>query len=122
MLASFDDLRFIGFVSCPTSNVKSLLVSTSQNNFDALNHVTIVIFSKILVDHRFPRNVLLTYVDDVSPKLDLFSYCAEFLFYHDDNSIGGIIVVLISCLNLEKYSPCAQIPTKYDLAMAWSFL
>ena len=110
VLESIDDPRYVSFVSCRTRKVELLLVLTSQNDFDALDHVTCVISSRILLDHRFPTNVFLTSVDDVCPKL------APNQIYHcparNFSFIMEIIhlLILIRCPNLENYSPCAQIP------------
>ena len=105
MLASVDDPRYAHFVSCSTRKVELLLVLPSQNDFDALNHVTCVIFSQILLDHRFPTNALFTSVNNVCPNQ---------IYHHPTRSFCFIkkildLLVLIRCPNLEKYSPCAQI-------------
>ena len=68
MLVSVDDPRYVDFVSCSTSEVELILVLPSQNDFDALKDVACVLFSGILLDHRFPTNVFLTSVDDVCPN------------------------------------------------------
>ena len=110
MLVSVDDPRYVDFVSCRTSEVELILVITSQNDFDAfkLKYVACVIFSRILLDHQFPTNVLLTSVDDVCPNQ--IYHCPT----HNFSLIMEIIhlLVLIRCRNLGKYSPCAQIPNR----------
>ena len=93
MLASVDDPRYVDFASCSTRKVKLLLVLTFQNDFDALNHVTCVIFSRILQDHRFPRNVSLTSVDDVCPNQ----------IYHHHARNFFIIMKIIHLLVIIRY-------------------
>ena len=108
VLVSVDDPRNVDFVSCRTSEVQSILVLTSQNDFDALKHVTCVIFSWIFLDHRFPTNVLLTSLNDVCPNQ---------IYHHPARNFSFImeiihLLVLIRCLNSGKYSPCALIPSQ----------
>ena len=103
MLVSGDDPRYVDFVSCSTSKVKLLIVLTFQNDFDALNHVTCVIFSRILLDRRVPlaTNVFLTSVDDVCPNQ---------IYHYPERDFS--FITLIRRPNSEKYSPCAQIPNR----------
>ena len=97
--------RYVGFVSCCARKV----VLTSQNDFDALNHLTCVTLSRIfLLDHRFPTHVLLTFVDDV---------CPDQIYHHPARNFCFImkifhLLVLIRCPNSEQYSPCAQTPNR----------
>ena len=120
-LTSVDDPRYVSFVSCCTRKVELLLVLTSQDDFDELNNVTCVIFSLILLDYRFTTTVLLTSVNDVCPNQIYHHPARKFCFMMKIIHL----LVLIRCPNLEKYSPCAQIPNrmqKFHLAIAWSFL
>ena len=94
VLASVDYRKYVGFVSCCTIKVKLLLVLTSQNAFDALHHVTCVIFSRILLS-----NVLLVSVDDVCIRSIIILHGFSFIIIY--------LLALIRCPNLEKYSPCS---------------
>ena len=127
MLTSVDDPKYVGvvFSGCSTRKVELLIVLTSQNDFDALHHVTCIIFSRILLDHRFPTNMLLTSVDDVCPNQIYHHPAWNFCF------IMKIIqlLVLIRCparlpefgeINFNK-PPCAEIPNRMQ-NFTWSWL
>ena len=119
VLASVDDPKYVAFISCSiTRKVELLLVVYSQNDFDALNHVTCVIFSRIsgLLDHQFPNKVLLTSVDVVCPNQ---------IYHHPTRNFCLIIkifhlLVLIRCPNLEKYSPVLKFLFEFRIS-PWSF-
>ena len=64
------------------------------------------LFSRILLDHRFPTNVFLTSVDDVCPNQIYHCPARNFSF------IMEIIHLLVRCPHSGKYSPCAQIPNR----------
>ena len=108
MLVSVDDPRYVDFVSCRTSEVELILVLPSQNDFDALKYVACVIFSRILLDHRFPTNVFLTSVDDVCPNQIYHCPARNFSFIMEIIHL----LVLIRCPNSGKYNPCDQIPNR----------
>ena len=108
LLGSVDDPRYVDFVSCRTSEVELILVLPSQNDFDALKHVACVIFSRILLHHRFPTNMFLTSVDNVCPNQICRCPALNFSFVMEIIHLP----VLIRCPNSGKYSLCAQIPNR----------